>query len=74
MMSFCCDNSQIVRKQRDEIILMTKELQEQEKQLNCLHSGSLRYKEYQRDSETKILNLEKVIKSDKNEIKNLKGF
>lgn len=73
-MNICCDNSQLVKKQRDEIVLMTNQLQDQEEQLNNFHAASLKQKEDKKGLETKLTGLEKVINLQKIEISKLKGL
>ena len=68
-----CENAILVRKQREEIILLTQELQRQEEQINKLHSNNIRFKEVVKTKEKKELDLEKRIKSLNLDISNLNG-
>lgn len=71
MPNFCCDNAEIVRKQREELILLTKDLKEQEIQLNSLHGNNLKQREKCKSLEKQKSDLEKVIKSKSSDIENL---
>lgn len=71
-MSYCCDNAQLARKQREEIILMTNELRNQEENLNQMHSAGLKQKEKFKNLENQLTNYQKTIKSLNTDISNLK--
>jgi len=72
-MNICCDNWHLAKKQRDEIVLMTKQLEEQEGQLDRFHANSLKYKEEKKGLENQMSALERTINSQKIEIAKLKG-
>ena len=67
----CCQNFNLIRKQREEIILLTNELKRQEEQINSLHSSNLKFKDSTKLKEKKEHELEKAIKSLDLEIRNL---
>ncbi len=68
-----CENLALVRKQREEIILLTQELQRQEEQINKLHSSNIKFKESIKNKEKKEADLEKKIRSLNLEIANING-
>lgn len=72
-MSYCCDNALLVRKQRDEIILLTKELKEQENQLSLTHIQNLKLKEKVDKFESQKVTLDNIISSLKLDAKNLEN-
>ena len=73
-MSICCDNAELLRKQREEIVLMTNELKEQEKQLSEFHQAAIKQKEVKKTMEKKQLELDKIIKALNSDIIQLKSI
>lgn len=67
-----CKDSELIRKQREEIVLLTKELQNQDDQLNVMQSCNLRLKAASKLHEKEKENFENAIKLLNNEIKKLK--
>jgi len=68
-----CQNFTIIRKQREELVLLTNELNCQEEQIKDLHSENIDLKELIKKKEKKETELEKKIKSLNSEISNLNG-
>jgi len=69
-----CQNFTIIRKQREELVLLTNELNHQEEQINTLHSDNIKLKEIINKKEKKETDSEKKIKSLNLEISNLNGI
>ena len=68
-----CQDRELVRKQREEIILLTKELQNQEEHLNIIQNNNLKIKLTVKSLEKEKNNFENSIKLLNSEIKRLKG-
>lgn len=73
-MSICCDNAELLRRQREEIVLMTNELKEQEKQLNDFHQAAIKQNEIKKSMEIKQNELNTSTKALNSEITQLKGI
>jgi hypothetical protein len=68
-----CKDNELIRKQREEIVLLTKELQSQDEQLNLIQNLNLKLKAASNLHEIEKTNFESSIKTLNNEIKKLKG-
>jgi hypothetical protein len=69
-----CKDNELIRKQREEIVLLTKELQSQDEQLNLIQNLNLKLKAASNLHEIEKTNFESSIKALNNEIKKLKGW
>ena len=69
-----CKDNELIRKQREEIVLLTKELQSQDEQLNLIQNLNLKLKAASNLHEIEKTNFESSIKTLNNEIKKLKGW
>ena len=70
---FCCENADLIRNQREEIILLTGEIKNQEDQLNKLNTANLSLKESVKNLELNKISLEKQVQSLNKEIIVIKG-
>ena len=68
-----CQNSGLIRKQREELILLTDELKQQEDQINTLHSSNIKLKEEIKLKEKKEIDLEKRTRILNSELKAING-
>ena len=69
-----CKDDELVRKQREEIILLTKELQNQDEQLNLIQNFNLKLKLASKAHEKEKKEFESALKKLNNEIKQLRGI
>jgi len=68
-----CQNGALIRKQREELILLTNELQNQEHQINTLHASNLKLKETIKLKEKRETELEKKNRTLNAELTSLNG-
>lgn len=69
-----CKDSELIRKQREEIVLLTKELQNQDEQLNIMQTCNLKLKATSKLYEKEKESFENAIKLLNSEIRKLKGI
>lgn len=67
------DESSTIRKQREEIILMTNELKNQEIQLNAYDEANIKLKNSLKSYEEKFKNQEKIMKELEKKVSDLKS-